>query len=168
MTKVASTDQLGRLILLAAEAIERTREGQRTPEQTETLLNALQTYKDPNRTKIQPTTGCCGYPHHSDDPKRPDFGPNQIQCLEQIKPGMHIVDNPAGRPLRVTSYPFRENGKWIIKVMKLDGSPYYLPAISLADRNVVQYSDGRWNDTNWISFFGSNLEMRRHHCYRCH
>ncbi|MFH1611983.1 MAG: hypothetical protein ABH887_01835 [bacterium] len=46
-------DKLGRLIILSAEAIELTREGKRTKEQTDQLLLALQEYKEIGNDLLQ-------------------------------------------------------------------------------------------------------------------
>lgn len=144
MNKVASTDQLGRLISLAGSAIDLARENKRSAEQTDALLDALQRFKDPNEE----------YPHYNNI-GRSYFGPNQVRCLGQIHPGLklkerNIYDNKEGA-LVVISYPRQYRGDdWWIKVKYTESRN--ISEISLQDMNVVPRPIRSWNSNTWLSF----------------
>lgn len=144
MNKVASTDQLGRLISLAGSAIDLVRENKRSAEQTDTLLEVLQTFKDPNRA----------YPHY-DNTGRPHFGPTQVRCLHQIRPGLRLKErniyNNRASDLVVISYPkqYRDDDWWI-KVKYAESKN--ISEISLQDMSIVPRPIRSWNSNTWLSF----------------
>lgn len=155
VVRVASTDQLGRLIVLAGSAIDLMREGNRSSEQTDALLNALQTFKDPNRTP-KPTIGCCGYPHY-DDPKRPNFGPNQVRYLCQLKPKMRVkkyYQSNLKEEYEILTYPKRDGyiDSWKVRVRGIYNN-LITEEFILKHYGVVPYPlGGGWEQFNWLSF----------------
>lgn len=187
VVKVASTDQLGRLIVLAGSAIDLAREGNRSAEQTDALLDALQKFKDPNRT-LKPTIGYCGYPHY-DDPKRPNFGPHQVRYLCQFYPGLMILKHNARYGIlgeyEVVSYPYKKGGKYRAERVSIDHDWWidikYTSGVargiksetSLSDGNIVGGVSGTfygpgWNPTNWISFKDQPRYCHHNHHSPCH
>lgn len=85
---VTKTDQLGRLINLAAEAIGLTREGKRTPKEVSRGLLSLQEFKEPKAL-------VGGVQKHLIDCDAGPFVPKGWKVEEHKKGGQFVFDHPA-------------------------------------------------------------------------
>jgi len=125
-----------------------------------------------------PRCNCC-------DLNRPDFGPDQVRCVCQIKVGLHYLDVYGGKDkskswrVVVTKEPFYKGNGWWIEVEKeydnLPGKKWtHRQEISLTTLNIHSTpSCDNWNKTNWLAFTDNSRHLactcRHHHCrHHCH
>ncbi len=89
---------------------------------------------------------------------RPDFGPNQVKKVSELKKGKQYIRVTGGFERKFTmimgpfSVPRRRKlapGDWIEIIDYPDGNSQL---ISLQDHSVTPYVNGRWNTTNCIKF----------------
>lgn len=111
---------------------------------------------------------------------RPDFGPDQVRCVCQIKKGLsyHERDGSVDTIFTVIREPFYRKqdfvkGWWIEVECSGSGLKH---SLSLQDHNIFPYETGIWN-SNWFAFTKKsrflansccNHSCCNHHCRHCH
>lgn len=83
------------------------------------------------------------------------FSANQIRDLSGIHPGQKLSEghmDDAGRqtltPIEIMGEPFENNLGWWVRVKSPKTG--IEKDMSLADRSVIPYRDGKWNSANWL------------------
>ncbi len=86
---------------------------------------------------------------------RPDHGATQVKSLSEIKVGGMYRSHSAPEDYRdvfIVNYgPYKDNqGRWWMLVTMLTEIGPFQTKCSLADKGVVAYADGTWNENNWM------------------